>query len=110
MSNPDGGGSRIEHVIARAKERCGLVLTVEDIEKLEHHLWCGSCDRPMGWVITRTRPHGHQDWEVRWRGEKMRLVYDPAKRHVRTIMALRGSDGDGFRLGDVVRKSLPKDK
>lgn len=117
--NPDGAYGRLDHVIARAKERLGVVLTKVDVMAIEMVLGrvekCPSCGRVLcdpicpfselrdGMNLKQTKKHGHQVWDLPWEGGTIRVIFDPKYRHVRTVMTRREVDGgNGFKMGTVV--------
>lgn len=118
--NPDGGGSRVFHVAARAKQRFGLDLELADIEDMERAIRHGDicpecaellCDEGCRFAEMRNTlrrvkvsPHGHETWELTVRGVKVGALWDPKNKTVRTVYTPgKFDDHMTVPLGQVVR-------
>ena len=102
--NPDGGGERVAHVIARAKERLDLTLALADIEHMEAMLAFPEPAMKRGAKLVRVKPHGHQVWSLPHAGHQVEVIFDPERGTIRTIAPDKDEDPNyRFKLGSIAR-------
>ena len=102
--NPDGGGSRVEHVIARAKERYDVTLTPGDIAAMEMALATQDVAARLGYKLIQVKSHRHQIWSAPYAGRELQVLFDPVHGTIRTVtLPTKDESFARFRLDDVAR-------
>ena len=89
----------LNHIIARAKARYGLDITIEDVREIKrliiHRL-------PGTRLVKKCEVTKAERWRVEFRGKKLRVLFDPVLERVLTLLPLSDTASLTWNLGKIV--------
>ena len=99
-----GGTVSISHVIARAKQRYGIVVTLDDLCTIARMI---ERRHPGARFVDEVQTPGVTKWRVEFMGKKLRVLWREKARAIVTLLPLSDTASGTWRMDKIVRKSGP---
>jgi hypothetical protein len=100
-----GGAVSIKHVISRAWERYGIIVTLDDVCLIARMI---ERRHPGARYVCEDKVAGVTRWRVEFKGKNLRVVWCEKDRFIITLLPLSDTASGTWRIGNIAKKSKIK--